>query len=74
MPQRGGRDYRITAREAEVGPGQDLITMQGSVELTSSDGLGVKTDHATYSQAEGILRAPGPASSLKARMSGSSTG
>ncbi len=74
VPQRGGRDYRITAREAEVGPGQDLITMQGSVELTSSDGLGVKTDHATYSQAEGILRAPGPASFSKARMSGSSNG
>ena len=74
VPQRGGRDYRITAREAEVGPGQDLITMQGAVVLTASDGLSAKTDYATYSQTEGILRAPGPASFSRARMSGSSNG
>jgi lipopolysaccharide export system protein LptA len=74
VPHRGGRDFRITAREAEVGPAQDLITMQGAVELTSSDGLVARTGAATFSQAEGILRAPGEASFEKRGMSGSSLG
>ena len=42
--------------------------------LESSDGLVAKTEAADYSQSEGILRAPGPASFTKGRMSGSSVG
>ena len=74
VPHRGGRDFTVTAQEAEVGPGQDLIMMHGAVELTASDGLVAKTDAATYSQGEGILRSPGPATFVKGRLSGSSTG
>jgi lipopolysaccharide export system protein LptA len=74
IPNRGGRDFKVKARDAEVGAGQDLIQMQGAVQLDSSDGLVAKTEAATYSQSEGILRAPGPASFTRGRMSGSSVG
>jgi lipopolysaccharide export system protein LptA len=74
VPNRGGRDFKVKSREAEVGVGQDRIHMQGAVELESSDGLVAKTEEATYGRSEGILRAPGPASFTKGRMSGSSVG
>lgn len=74
VPRRQGRDYRVTAREADVGPGQDLIEMRGAVELTATDGLTAATESASYSRAEGILRAPGPATFSKGLMSGSSVG
>ncbi|HNV02213.1 MAG TPA: LptA/OstA family protein [Vicinamibacterales bacterium] len=74
VPRRRGRDYEITAREAEVGPGQDLIAMQGEVRLGATDGLAAGTDAATFSRSEGVLRAPGPASFSKGGMSGSSVG
>ncbi|MFO7694771.1 MAG: LPS export ABC transporter periplasmic protein LptC [Vicinamibacterales bacterium] len=74
VPNRGGRDFTVRARGAEVGAGQDRIQMQGAVQLESSDGLVAKTEAADYSQSEGILRAPGPASFTKGRMSGASLG
>ena len=74
VPNRAGRNFKVTARDAEVGAGQDRIQMEGAVQLESSDGLVAKTEAATYSQSEGILRAPGPASFTKGRMSGSSVG
>ncbi|HSP92727.1 MAG TPA: LPS export ABC transporter periplasmic protein LptC, partial [Vicinamibacterales bacterium] len=74
VPNRGGRNFTVKAREAEVGAGQDRIQMQGAVQLESSDGLVAKTEAAAYSQSEGILRAPGQASFTRGRMSGSSLG
>ena len=74
VPNRGGRNFTVKAREADVGAGQDRIEMRGAVQLESSDGLVAKTEAADYSQSEGILRAPGPASFTKGRMSGSSVG
>jgi lipopolysaccharide export system protein LptA len=74
IPNRAGRDFKVKARDAEVGVGQDRIEMRGAVQLESSDGLVAKTEAATYSQSEGILRAPGPASFTRGRMSGSSVG
>jgi LPS export ABC transporter protein LptC len=74
VPNRAGRNFTVKAREADVGAGQDRIQMEGAVELQSSDGLVARTETASYGQAEGILRAPGPASFTKGRMSGSSVG
>ena len=74
VPNRAGRNFSVRARQAEVGAGQDRIQMEGAVQLESSDGLVAKTEAATYSQSEGVLRAPGPASFTKGRMSGSSVG
>ena len=47
------------------------MVLDGAVQLESSDGLVAKTESANYSQAEGILRAPGAASFTRGRMSGS---
>jgi lipopolysaccharide export system protein LptA len=74
VPNRGGRDFTVKAREADVSAGLDSMLMKGAVELESSDGLVAKTEAATYSQIEGVLRAPGPASFTRGRMSGSSVG
>jgi lipopolysaccharide export system protein LptA len=74
VPNRGGRDFRVRAREAEVGVGQDRITMEGAVQLDASDGLVARTEAAMYSRGEGVLRAPGPATFARGRMSGSSVG
>ncbi len=74
VPNRGGRDFAVRARVAEVGAGQDRIQMDGDVQLESSDGLVARTEAAVYTQSEGILRAPGPASFTKGRMSGSCVG
>jgi LPS export ABC transporter protein LptC len=74
VPNRGGRDFTVRAREADVGVGQDRIQMAGAVRLESSDGLVARTEAASWGQTEGLLRAPGPASFTKGRMSGSSVG
>jgi lipopolysaccharide export system protein LptA len=74
--QRGGRDFLIKARDAEVrgvAPKVD-VTMKGAVEITSSDGLLLKTEEATYTDAEGVVKAPGPVVFTRSRMSGTSVG
>jgi LPS export ABC transporter protein LptC len=74
VPNRNGRTFKVTANKAEVGPGQDHILMRGAVELTATDGLVAKTGEATFSQAEGILRAPGPTTFTSGHVSGESVG
>ena len=39
--------------------------------MTSSDGLEARAGSATYNQGEGIVRAPGPVTFKRGRMSGS---
>jgi LPS export ABC transporter protein LptC len=76
LPQRGGRDYTVTAREGElVGdmPTGD-VTLHGAVDLVASDGLTVRTEDAVYSGRDGVVRAPGPVSFSRDRMSGESVG
>jgi lipopolysaccharide transport protein LptA len=74
--QRGGRDFLIKARDAEMkGQASNMdVAMKGSVEVTSSDGLVLKTDEATYVDAEGIVKAPGPVAFTRSRMSGTAVG
>jgi lipopolysaccharide export system protein LptA len=64
----------VTAREATVGNNEDYLAIAGNVQLSVSDGLEAKAERATYSQQEGIVRAPGPVSFVRRRMSGSSIG
>lgn len=74
--QRGGRDFLITARDAEVtgqAPNMD-VALKGAVEVTSSDGLTLRTEEATYVNAEGVVRAPGPVAFTRTRMSGTAVG
>lgn len=74
VDKRGGRNFKVAADEADVAAGQDDVRMRGNVELTASDGLLAKTGEASYSQKEGIVRAPGAATFARARLSGSSVG
>jgi LPS export ABC transporter protein LptC/lipopolysaccharide transport protein LptA len=74
--QRGGRDFVIKSREAETRGQQPNIdvALKGSVEVTSSDGLFLRTEEATYSDGEGVVRAPGPVAFTRNRMSGTAVG
>ena len=74
VDKRAGRNFKVAAKEADVASSQDDVKMRGNVELTASDGMIAKTEEASYSQKEGIVRAPGAATFSRARLSGSSVG
>ena len=74
--QRGGRDFSIRARVAELKgamPNVD-VTMTGAIEMTSSDGLTLRTGQASYVNAEGVVRAPGAVEFERGRMRGTAVG
>ena len=71
---RAGRDFDIKANEAEIAENQSQIDLRGAVVITTSDGLKVETDSATYTESDGVTRAPGPVKFSRARMTGSSVG
>jgi len=70
----GGRTFTITGKEGAVGQNQSEIKLDGDVRLTASDGLTAASEHVTYADAEGIVRAPGPVTFSRGRLSGSGTG
>ena len=74
--QRGGRDFSIRARVAEVkGAAPDVdVTMAGAVEMVSSDGLTVRAEQASYVNAEGLVRVPGAVQFERGRMRGTAVG
>ncbi|HEY3381389.1 MAG TPA: LptA/OstA family protein [Vicinamibacterales bacterium] len=76
VPQRGGRDFLVTAKEGEVVGEQPKVNVKlhGSVELTTSDGLKLNTEDASYLDAEGVVQMPGPVTFSRNRMSGSAVG
>jgi lipopolysaccharide export system protein LptA len=71
---RGGRDFVLKGREAEVGPDQSVATISGDVRLAGSDGLSVAADQATYEQSAEIIRIPGPLTFRRGRLAGSGVG
>lgn len=71
---RAGRDFEISTNEAEIAENQSQIDLRGAVVITTSDGLRVSTDAATYTQSDGVTRAPGPVAFERARMKGTSVG
>ncbi len=73
---RDGRPFLVTSREAEVGmQGSALQTAHfiGDVEMTSGD-LKVGAGDASYSEGDGVVRIPGPATFSRGRMQGSGVG
>jgi len=74
IPQRAGRSFEITGAEARIGAKESNVEIIGSVRMTSSDGIDLRTDRATYDQAEGIVRIPGKVEFTRERMSGSGVG
>ena len=71
---RAGRDFEIRTNEAEIAENQSQIDLRGNVVITTSDGLKVETENATYTESDGVTRAPGPVRFSRARMTGSSVG
>ncbi len=71
---RAGRDFDIRAKEAEIAENKSQIDLRGTVVITTSDGLKVETETATYTESDGVTRAPGPVRFSRARMTGTSVG
>jgi LPS export ABC transporter protein LptC/lipopolysaccharide transport protein LptA len=73
--ERGGnRTFTVTAKEGTVGEKESTLVLDGDVRVAASDGLTVRTEHATYEDKDGIVRAPGPATFARGRMNGSGVG
>ncbi|HEV3061601.1 MAG TPA: LptA/OstA family protein [Vicinamibacterales bacterium] len=68
------RTFVVTGREGAVGQNESTIALDGDVRLKGSDGMVAKTEHATYTQGDGSVAAPGPVEFSKGRMSGQGTG
>lgn len=71
---RGGRSFVIRGKEAWIGADLSSYDVRGGVSLDTSDGLHATTDHAFFTEAEGILKGPGPVQFQRENMSGSGVG
>ena len=74
VDNRAGRSYTITGKEARVGKDQASYDIKGDVKLETSDGLTAFSEQATYTDAEKIVRAPGPVRFKRGRTSGTGVG
>jgi LPS export ABC transporter protein LptC/lipopolysaccharide transport protein LptA len=70
----GRRKFVATGDEGEAGPKQEFVNLKRNVTLVSSDGLKVGTAEASYASGEGIVRAPGPVTFSRGRMTGRGIG
>jgi LPS export ABC transporter protein LptC len=74
VKRRGGRDYVVTAAEASAGQGQRTLQLTGDVRVAASDGFSLTTESAVFDRDMGVVRAPGPVSFTKGRMTGGGVG
>lgn len=70
----GTRTFTIKSREGTLGKNEATIALDGDVRLDSSDGMTVRTEHATYSDADATVRAAGPVEYTRGRTSGHGIG
>jgi LPS export ABC transporter protein LptC len=70
----GGRTFTITGKEGHLGANQSSLALDGEVRLAGSDGMTLATEHATYSDPEAVVRAPGPVEFGRGRMKGTGVG
>jgi len=73
---RNGRKFTVQSREAVIvqnGPELKTAHFTGAVKLTSA-GLEVAAEEATYDEAEGIVKVPGPVAFKRGRMNGTGVG
>ena len=64
----GTRTFTITGKEGRLAKGAATIALDGAVKLAGSDGMTVLTEHATYADADGTVRAPGPVELTRGRL------
>jgi LPS export ABC transporter protein LptC len=63
----GSRTFTITGKEGRLGKDATTMALDGAVRMEGSDGMIVLTEHATYAEADGIVRAPGPVELTRGR-------
>lgn len=71
---RAGREFHLEAHDGTIGPDQANITVSGDVVLTASDGLKARTDEASYSSGEAMVRVPRKVEFERGKLSGSGIG
>ena len=71
---RGGRDFVVTAREAEAKNENNELLATGEVRLVASDGFTLTADQATFNRADATMQVPGAVTFSKGRMAGSGGG
>src|SRR5262249_52150576 len=54
------RQFLVTAKEGLMGKDESQIDLDGDVQMQASDGMQLRTEHATFTQADGNVQAPGP--------------
>jgi LPS export ABC transporter protein LptC/lipopolysaccharide transport protein LptA len=69
----GGRTFVITGNEADL-KGETDISIHGDVHIVASDGMEIRTEHASYTDADAVIRAPGPVEFTRGRLTGSGLG
>jgi lipopolysaccharide export system protein LptA len=72
--RRDGRVFTLTGREGQVTENPSAYNVHGDVRLAAHDGLTAATEQAAYSDANGMLHAPGAASFAKGRFAGTGVG
>lgn len=68
-----GKTYVLEGREGTASDDDSAIEVVGDVRMTSSDGLVLEAEQATYRRQDGLVRAPGLVTFVKGRTSGHST-
>ena len=71
---RAGREFHLSGLEATIGPKQANMIVTGDVVLKASDGLEARTDEASYSSGEAMVRVPRKIEFAKGRLRGSGIG
>jgi LPS export ABC transporter protein LptC len=73
--ERGGkRTFTVTGNEGQVAENEAVLTLDGNVRVSASDGLTVQAEHATYDSRDGFVRTPGPVQFSRGRTRGSGVG
>ena len=69
-----GHVFTLTGKEGQVTDNPSAYSIHGDVRLAAQDGLTASTEHAAYSDSNGILHAPGAARFAKGRINGAGVG
>ncbi len=70
----GNRTFTIQSKEGHIGKGESVMNLDGDVRLEGSDGMAVRTEHATYADADATVRADGPVEYMRGHMTGHGVG
>ena len=64
----GSRTFTIKGKEGRLGKGSTTMLLDGAVTLEGTDGMKVLTEHASYSETDAVVRAPGPVELTRGRV------